>query len=79
MAMSQSNAAPQGALAMNDQRVEGEGHVKNWLECIRSRATPNAPIEVGYAHSVAGIMCLKAWETGRRQKYDPARMEIVPG
>lgn len=79
MAMSQTNAAAQGALAQNDPRVEGEGHVKNWLECIRSRATPNAPIEVGYAHSVAGIMCLKAWETGRRQKYDPARMEIVPG
>jgi predicted dehydrogenase len=79
--MSQTSAQPQPAagLAQNDPRVEGEGHVKNWLECIRSRATPNAPIEVGYSHSVASIMCLKAWETGRRQKYDPARMEIVPG
>ena len=54
MAMSQTNAPAQGALAMNDQRVEGEGHVKNWLECIRSRATPNAPIEVGYAHRSPG-------------------------
>jgi predicted dehydrogenase len=78
-AMSQTNAASQAGLAQNDPRVEGEGHVKNWLECIRSRATPNAPIEVGYAHSVASIMCLKAWESGRRQKYDAARMEIVPG
>ena len=49
-----------------------------WIsdEIIASYTTLHS---LGYAHSVAGIMCLKAWETGRRQKYDPARMEIVPG
>jgi len=62
-----------------DQRVGGEGHVRNWIECVRSRARPNAPIEVGYAHSVASILCFKAWETGRRQVYDPGRKEIVAG
>lgn len=73
-------AAPAaGGLTQNDMRVEGEGHVRNWLDCVRSRATPNAPIDVGYAHSVAGIMCLKAWDSGRRQRYDAAKMEIVPG
>jgi predicted dehydrogenase len=59
-----------------DQRVEGEGHVRNWLECVRSRKEPNAPVEVGYAHSVASIMCFKAWESGRRQVFDAARKEI---
>lgn len=54
-------------------------HVRNWLECMRSRNTPNAPIEAGYAHSVAGIMCFKALETGRRQKYDIERMRIYDG
>jgi predicted dehydrogenase len=57
----------------------GAQHVRNWLECIRSRKTPNAPIEAGYAHSVAGIMCFKALETGRRQKYDIEKMSIYEG
>jgi predicted dehydrogenase len=63
-------------LAQLDQRVEGDGHVRNWLECVRSRKAPNAPIEVGYAHSVASIMCFKAWLSGRRQIFDAARREI---
>lgn len=74
-----TTASTDAGLAVPDQRVEGEGHVRNWLECVRSRARPNAPIEVGYAHSVASIMCFKAWETGQRQIYDPVKMEIVPG
>jgi predicted dehydrogenase len=73
------SSGPSSGDTQNDPRVEGEGHVRNWIECIRSRATPNAPIEVGYAHSVASIMCFKAWETGRRQIYDAARMEIRAG
>jgi len=63
-------------LAQPDPRVEGEGHIRNWLECVRSRKTPTAPIEVGYAHSVASIMCFKAWETGRRQTFDPHNRQI---
>jgi predicted dehydrogenase len=74
-------AAAKDALsaAQPDQRVEGEGHVRNWIECVRSRKTPNAPIEVGYAHSVMSIMCFKAWASGRRQVYDPVAMEIKAG
>ena len=71
-----ANAASSGQL---DQRVEGEGHVRNWIECVRSRKTPNAPIDVGYAHSVMSIMCFKAWDSGRRQVYDPVAMEIKAG
>ncbi len=61
------------------QKDLSQDHMRNWLECIRSRQTPNAPIEAGYAHSVAAIMCFKALETGRRQKYDIENMEIYEG
>ncbi len=67
------------AMAQNDPRVEGEGHVRNWVECMRSRSRPNAPIEAGHAHSVASIMCFKAWESGRRQIFDTHKMEIKAG
>ena len=62
-----------------DARVGGEGHVLNWIESVRSRKAPTAPIEVGYAHSVMSIMCFKSWESGQRQVYDAARREIHAG
>src|SRR6185437_3026388 len=39
-------------------------HVRNWMECIRSRKQPHAPVEVGYNHSVANIMTNAAIHTG---------------
>ncbi|MDQ3673085.1 MAG: Gfo/Idh/MocA family oxidoreductase, partial [Gemmatimonadota bacterium] len=63
----------------NDPRVGGEGHVRNWIECVRSRATPNAPVEVGFSHSLAGILCFQALESGRRQIYDPKKMQVSAG
>lgn len=60
------------------QAKPGENHMRNWLECIRSREKPNAPIEAGYAHSVASIMCFQAFETGRTQAYDAEKREIRP-
>jgi len=56
--------------------VAGTSHVKNWLECLRSRKEPNAPVEAGYAHSVASMLAYRSWETGRRQVYDPVNREI---
>jgi len=56
-----------------------ESHMRNWLDCIKSRKETNAPIEAGYAHSVASIMCFQALETGRRQKYDMEAMTIQEG
>ncbi|MGO9094986.1 MAG: Gfo/Idh/MocA family protein [Bryobacteraceae bacterium] len=29
-------------------------HLENWLECVRTRATPNAPVEVGVSAAHAG-------------------------
>jgi len=57
----------------------GESHMGNWLECLRSRKTPNSDIRAGYAHSVASIMAFLAWESGRRQVYDPEKEEIREG
>jgi predicted dehydrogenase len=54
-------------------------HMKNWIDCIRSRRQPVAPIEAGYAHSVAVIMADEALMSGRRMIYDHSRREVVPG
>ncbi|MBI3853927.1 MAG: Gfo/Idh/MocA family oxidoreductase [Verrucomicrobia bacterium] len=54
-------------------------HMENWLQCLRSRAKPNADIQFGHQHAVATIMAATALETGLRQKWDSAKRELVAG
>jgi predicted dehydrogenase len=56
--------------------IEGDPHLANWIRCLRTRETPNAPVDVGYAHSVASIMCFQAWTSGRRQVFDAGTRTI---
>jgi predicted dehydrogenase len=59
--------------------VDGEtsANVRNWMECIRSRSTPNADIEAGYNHSVALCMTIAAIQTGKRVTFDDERQDVV--
>ncbi|MCC6856989.1 MAG: Gfo/Idh/MocA family oxidoreductase [Bryobacterales bacterium] len=60
--------------------AEGPHHMKNFLDCVRSRQTATiAPIEAGYSHSIATIMADEAFITGRRMVFDPARKSIHAG
>jgi len=54
-------------------------HVRNWMECIRSRKTPNAPVEAGYAHSIANIMTTAAAHTGLKATFDEKTQEVMVG
>jgi len=52
-------------------------HIRNFMECVRSRKTPNADIEVGYNCSVALCMTIAATQSGRKASFDEARNEVV--
>ena len=52
-------------------------NVRNWMECVRSRETPNASIDAGYQHSVALCMTIAAIQTGRRVTFDDAKQEVA--
>ncbi|MDE3251917.1 MAG: Gfo/Idh/MocA family oxidoreductase [Bacteroidota bacterium] len=54
-------------------------HVHNWMECVRSRKQPNAPVEAGYAHSIANIMTTAASRTGEKATFDEATQEVMVG
>lgn len=54
-------------------------HMKDFLECCRSRKAPLAPIEAGYAHSIAVLMADESMVTGSRVIYDPAKKVIRKG
>jgi len=50
-----------------------ENHMANWVDCIRSRKTPNAPVEIGYRSAVAGHMANLAYRTKQRVTQENAR------
>ena len=52
-------------------------HIKNWMDCVRSRKTPNAPVEAGYNHSIATIMTNAAAHTGAKVTFDEATQEVM--
>jgi predicted dehydrogenase len=54
-------------------------NMRNWMECVRSRKTPNADVEAGYSHSVALCMTIAAVQTGQRVGFDDAAQEVVVG
>jgi predicted dehydrogenase len=54
-------------------------HVRNWMECVRSRKTPNAPIEAGYNHAIAVIMANAAYRTGERVTFNEQTQEVMAG
>jgi hypothetical protein len=51
-------------------------HMRNWMECVRSRKEPNAPAKAGYNHSVANIMATKALHTGKRVTFDNKKQDV---
>jgi hypothetical protein len=54
-------------------------NMRNWMECVRSRKTPNASVEAGYSHSVALCMTIAAMHTGQRVTFDDAKQDVVVG
>jgi len=52
-------------------------HMRNWMECLRSRKQPNAPIEAGYNHSVASLMVTESLHRGKKVKFDEINQTIV--
>jgi predicted dehydrogenase len=54
-------------------------HMRNWMECVRSRKTPNADIKAAYNHSVALCMTIAALQTGKKITFDKAKQDVVIG
>ena len=54
-------------------------HMRNWMECIKSRKQPNAPVEAGYNHSIACIMVNAALRTREFVSFDKATQEVLAG
>ncbi len=52
-------------------------HMRNFMECVRSRKQPNAPVEAGYYHSIANIMTNAAVHTSAKVTFDEKTQEVM--
>ncbi len=52
-------------------------HIRNWMECVRSRKQPHAPVEAGYYHSIANIMTNAAVHTGSKVTFDEQTQNVM--
>ena len=61
----------------NDADDEGDDHMRNFIECIRSRKLPNADISIGH---LSGVYCHLAnivSRTGRNLRFDQETETII--
>ncbi len=54
-------------------------NMRNWMECVRSRKTPNASVDAGYSHSVALCMNVAAIQTGQKVTFNDKTQQIMVG
>jgi predicted dehydrogenase len=50
-----------------------QNHMQNWIDCVRSRKMPNAPVEIGYRSAVAAHMANLAYRKKERVTLEMAK------
>jgi len=66
------------AAAMGEDSTTS-AHMRNWMECVRSRQTPHADVTAGYNHAIACVMANAALRTGQKVTFDEKTQEVMAG
>jgi predicted dehydrogenase len=51
-------------------------HIRNFLECVRSRRDPNAPVEAGQATNIILCMAMDSLRNGKRLHWNPSTRKV---
>jgi len=72
-----TDASTSGGAGKGDPQTNA--NMRNWMECVRSRKTPNASIRAGYSHSIALCMNVAAIQTGQKVTFDEKTQQVMVG
>lgn len=50
-----------------------QNHMQNWIDCVRSRATPNAPVDIGYRSAIAVHLANLSYKNKKRMTLEEAK------
>ncbi len=59
--------------------AETPAHVKNWLDCCKSRKPTAAPIDVGHKAAIPAHLANLSYRSGKRIHWDAERQEVIGG
>ncbi len=65
-----------GGAALTSETPD-QNHMQNWIDCVRSRKMPNAPVEIGYRSAIAAHMANLAYRRKERVTLEMAK-EATP-
>jgi predicted dehydrogenase len=72
---------PEGLNRPSGEPLTGESptsnHMANWIDCMRSRKSPNAPVELGYRSAMVAHMANISYREKRRITLEQARATKV--
>jgi len=73
-------SAEKGAQPVNVKAPveQTEEHVRNFLDCLRTRKEPNGDVYIGHRSAQASHLANIAWLQKRRIMFNPDREEILP-
>ena len=58
-------------------KTKDQDHMGNWIDCVRTRKTPNAPVEIGYQSAIATHMANLSYRRSQRMTLAEAKA-VVP-
>jgi predicted dehydrogenase len=67
----EKTSRPSGAALTSE--TKDENHMQNWIDCVRSRKTPNAPVGIGYRSAIAAHMANLAYRKKQRITLEGAK------
>jgi predicted dehydrogenase len=70
---------PEPELSMRSLADGTPAHLRNWLECIKSRRTPNASMRVGHEAVRAAQIANQSLLLGARVRFDEATGRVTKG
>jgi predicted dehydrogenase len=69
---------PEPEILVRSSRDGSLAHLQNWIDCVRSRRTPNAPIRVGHAAARTSHIANAALRQRRPVRWNAAAERIEP-
>ena len=51
-------------------------HIRNFIECVRTRKEPSAPVEAGQSTNIVLCMALESLRSGRRLRWNGERRRV---
>ena len=72
-----TNPASIAAAMPKDLSPSEAGHVKNWLDCVRSRKMPRADVEIGHRSISLAHLANITRQLNRKLKWDPKKEHFV--